>query len=86
TIADHPHESRKEWMLCLMERAGKKNGNNNEWQFWQQHNKPLEITSQDMFEKKLEYIHQNPVQGGFNKAERLEAQQRKRFLRGKRIG
>ncbi len=31
----------------------------------QQHNKPLEINSQDMFDKKLEYIHQNPVQAGF---------------------
>lgn len=60
-----PHESRKEWILWMMERAGKKNGNNNDWQFWQQHNKPLEIVSQDMFDKKLEYIHQNPVQAGF---------------------
>lgn len=33
--------------------------------FWQQHNKLLEINSQDMFDKKLEYIHQNSVQAGF---------------------
>jgi putative transposase len=64
-IKEHPHESRKEWMLWLMERAGKKNGNNNDWQFWQQHNKPLEIISQEMFDEKLAYIHQNPVQAGF---------------------
>ena len=37
----------------------------NDWQFWQQHNKPLEIKSQEMFDKKLDYIHQNPVQAGF---------------------
>ena len=48
-----------------MQRAGKKNGNNNDWQFWQQHNKPLEIKSQEMFDKKLDYIHQNPVHAGF---------------------
>ncbi len=64
-IKENPQESRKEWMLWLMERAGKKNGNNNEWQFWQQHNKPLEIISQEMFDEKLAYIHQNPVQAGF---------------------
>jgi putative transposase len=64
-IKDHPQESRKEWMLWLMERAGKKNGNNNDWQFWQQHNKPIEIKDQEMFDKTLEYIHQNPVQAGF---------------------
>jgi hypothetical protein len=34
----------------MMERAGKKNGNNKDWQFWQQHNKPLEITGQQMFD------------------------------------
>ena len=65
SIKENPLESRKEWMAWLMERAGKKNGNNNDWQFWQQHNKPLEIKSQEMFDKKLDYIHQNPVQAGF---------------------
>lgn len=65
-IKDHPHESRKEWIMWLMERVGKKkNGNNNDWQFWQQHNKPLEIKNQEMFNKTLEYIHQNPVQASF---------------------
>ena len=64
-ITDHPYESRKEWMLWRMERVGKANSNNNDYQFWQQHNKPLEITSQEKFNKKLDYIHQNPVQSGF---------------------
>jgi putative transposase len=27
----------------MMERAGEKNGNNKDWQFWQQHNNPIEI-------------------------------------------
>ena len=48
-----------------MERAGKKNSNNNDWQFWQQHNKPLEILDSNMFYQKLEYIHRNPVVAGF---------------------
>ena len=65
TIKNHPQESRREWMIWMMERAGKKNGNNKDLQFWQQHNKPLEITGQEMFDEKLAYIHQNPVQAGF---------------------
>ena len=65
SIKNNVSESRKEWMLWMMERAGKKNGNNSDWQFWQQHNKPLEIKDQEMFDKTLEYIHQNPVQAGF---------------------
>jgi putative transposase len=64
-IKNHPQESRREWILWMMERAGKKNGKNKDWQFWQQHNKPLEIKSQEMFDEKLAYIHQNPVQAGF---------------------
>ncbi len=64
-IKNNVHESRKEWIIWMMERAGKKNGNNKDWQFWQQHNKPLEITGQQMFDEKLLYIHQNPVQAGF---------------------
>ena len=71
-ITENPQESRKEWMLWIacpdssgMERAGKKNRNNSDWQFWQQHNKPLEIKDQEMFDKILEYIHMNPVVAGF---------------------
>jgi REP element-mobilizing transposase RayT len=64
--AHHGHgESRKEWMLWMVGRAGKKNGNNKDWQLWQQHNKPLEILGEDMFYQKLDYIHRNPVEAGF---------------------
>jgi putative transposase len=64
-IKNNNFESRKEWIIWMMERAGKKNGNNKDWQFWQQHSKPLEIKDQEMFDKTLEYIHQNPVVAGF---------------------
>ena len=64
-IKNNIYESRKEWIIWMMERAGKKNGNNTNWQFWQQHNKPLEITDQEMFDKTLDYIHTNPVIAGF---------------------
>ncbi len=55
TITDHPVESRREWMVWMMERAGKKNSNNEDWQLWQQHNKPLEILDDKMFYQKLIY-------------------------------
>ena len=64
-IKSNVSESRKEWIIWMMERAGKENGNNNDWQFWQQHNKPLEIKDEEMFDKTLEYIHLNPVVAGF---------------------
>ncbi len=58
-------ESRKDWIIWMMERAGKKNRNNKDWQFWQQHNKPIEIKDQEMFDKTLDNMHQNPLAAGF---------------------
>ena len=64
-IKNNNQESRKEWLVWMFERAGKKNGNNKDWQFWQQHNNPIELKDQEMFDKTLDYIHQNPVVAGF---------------------
>ena len=65
TIEDNPQESRKEWLLCMMERAGKMNSNVRKRQFWQQHNKPIELWSGKVIKQKIEYIHYNPVVQGF---------------------
>jgi putative transposase len=64
-ISEHPTESRREWMVHLMEKAGMQNSNNHEWQLWQQHNHPIEITNTTMFYQKMNYIHRNPVEAGF---------------------
>lgn len=63
-ILDHPTESRKEWLLWMMQRAGKKNSNNLGFQFWQQDNHPIELWDNYMMEQKLAYIHHNPVVSG----------------------
>ncbi|MCC9136996.1 transposase [Pontibacter silvestris] len=64
-IAENPQESRKEWMLWLMERAGLKNSNVKHRQFWQQHNQPIELWSAAVIDQKVDYIHNNPVVAGF---------------------
>lgn len=64
-IAEHIGESRREWIMAMMERTGMGNSNNGDWQLWQQHNKPLEILNMEMFYQKLNYIHRNPVEAGF---------------------
>ncbi|WP_187261413.1 REP-associated tyrosine transposase [Pontibacter beigongshangensis] len=64
-ISEHNQESRKEWMLWLMERAGLKNSNVKHRQFWQQHNKPIELWSATVIDQKIDYIHNNPVEAGF---------------------
>jgi REP element-mobilizing transposase RayT len=64
-IAENPKESRREWMLWMFERAGKRNNNNTTYQFWQQHNQPIELNSNFLMDQKLDYIHNNPVETGF---------------------
>ena len=63
-INNNTQESRKEWILWMMERAGKKNSNNKSFQFWQQDNHPVELWDNYMMEQKMNYIHQNPVVSG----------------------
>lgn len=64
-IEEHESESRKEWMLWLMKRAGAKNSNNNDWQLWQQDSHPIELYNAEITKQKLDYLHLNPVVSGF---------------------
>jgi len=64
-IEENPQESRKEWLLWMMERAGSKKRNAQKRQFWQQHNKPIELWSNKVIKQKIDYIHNNPVEAGF---------------------
>jgi putative transposase len=63
-IQIHPGESRREWMLGMMEKAGKENSNNINFQLWQQDNHPLELTTPEITHQKLDYLHYNPVMAG----------------------
>ena len=65
TIKENMQESRKEWLLWLMELAGAKKSNVNKRQFWQHHNKPIELWSIKVLKQKIDYIHNNPVKQGF---------------------
>ena len=58
-------ESRRDWMLRMMMQQGIRNPNNKDFQFWQQHNQPIELNSDYLMEQKLDYIHMNPVEAGF---------------------
>lgn len=69
-MATDPQESRREWMLWMMEKAGEKNSNVKRRQFWQQHNQPVELWSNHVIDQKVAYVHENPVEAGFvNEAE-----------------
>ena len=64
-ISNNPQESRKEWMMRLFESAGRRNPNNENFQFWQLGNNPIELWSNHLIDQKLDYLHNNPVVAGW---------------------
>jgi hypothetical protein len=68
------------WIACPeseafsgMERAAKKNNNAAKFQLWQPESHPIQLIIIKMAHQKLDYMHYNPVEGGFVcKAGRLE--------------
>lgn len=65
SIIENEQESRKKWIIWMMKQTGMKNNNNHEWQFWQQHNHPIELSNEEMIRQRLDYLHNNPVNAGF---------------------
>ena len=63
-IPENRFESRKEWMLWMFKRAGERNSNNKNFQFWQQDNHPVELYGYETLKQKLNYVHENPVRAG----------------------
>ena len=64
-ITENQQESRKEWMLKMMYDTGLDNSNNSGFQLWQQHNHPIELSTNQMIDQRLHYTHYNPVETGF---------------------
>ena len=64
-IQENPRESRKEFLLDYFKKEAQKTSNTTNNQFWRHDNQPIEIWSLKVFEQKIDYIHNNPVEWGF---------------------
>jgi len=64
-IESSTYESRRDWMLWMFGRTGRKNTNNIDFQFWIQDNHPIQLSGGEMVLQRLHYIHNNPVVAGF---------------------
>lgn len=64
SMENNQQESRKDWILWMLKRAGSRNNNNKIYQFWQQDNHPIELSTNKMIEDRLNYLHENPVTSG----------------------
>ena len=63
-IENNSKESRKGWMLWIFSKAGENNARNINYQFWQQDNHPIECSTPEIFDSKINYLHENPVRAG----------------------
>jgi len=63
-IAEHPQESRKEWLLYLFRYFAKNKQQYDEYHFWHYTNRPVELYSNSVIDQKVDYIHNNPVEAG----------------------
>ena len=57
-------ESRRDQMLYRFEFAGKYDNRITKYRFWQDKNHPIELTSTEMINQRINYSHENPVRTG----------------------
>ena len=59
------NESRREWMLKKFEFAAKRVKKGVNFKIWQDGYLPIHLSSNEMIDDRLNYIHQNPVEEGY---------------------
>ncbi len=59
------NDSRKNWMLNIFSNTAIIINRVNKYKIWQDGNHPIELNSNDKIDKRLDYIHNNPVKAGF---------------------
>lgn len=64
-IEENNKESRRNWMLWIFKKAGENNERNNNYQSWQQDNHPIECSTEEILQTRMNYLHENPVRSGF---------------------
>ena len=64
-ISNNPKESRKEWLEMIFHYHAKYNKRAGERQLWTHENHAVELSTNEMMDSRLNYIHNNPVRAGF---------------------
>jgi REP element-mobilizing transposase RayT len=64
-INENTQESRKEWLLMIFKYHAKFNKRVEKFQFWTHENHAVELTSNEMIESRVIYIHQNQDRAGY---------------------
>jgi REP element-mobilizing transposase RayT len=65
SIEQEGGESRKEWLLHMFEYFARFKQQNARHMFWDKTNHPVELSSPELFDQTMDYIHNNPVEAGY---------------------
>jgi REP element-mobilizing transposase RayT len=64
-VRENKKESRKEWLEMIFQYHAKYNKRNEHIQFWTHENHAVELSSNEMIDSRVDYIHKNPVRAGW---------------------
>jgi len=64
-IEGNYHESRKNWMLDMFRETALNSDKHQKYQFWQRSYHPVELSTNEMIDQRLDYLHNNPVKAGY---------------------
>lgn len=64
-IESAQEESRKKWLLHMFAYAARFHQQHAQYMFWQYTKHPVELSNHNIFQQKLDYIHQNPLKAGY---------------------
>jgi len=59
------NDSRKDWLIRLLEEEAIKSNRNEKFKVWQNGNHPVQLDTNVMIEERLNYIHDNPVKAEY---------------------
>ena len=65
SILDNTQESRRDWMDFVFSYHARFNKRVKDKQFWTHENHAVELSTNDMIDSKMNYIHDNPVRAGW---------------------
>ena len=51
-------------MLWIFKKAGENNERNNSYKFWQKYNHPIECSTEEILQTRMNHLHKNPVRAG----------------------
>lgn len=64
-VNENKQESRREWLEMVFRYHAKYNKRAKEMQLWTHQNHAVELSTNDMIDSRVEYIHENPVRAGW---------------------